>query len=326
MMEVLPKPQCYDSVPPCLCQKCQRYDVYMTSCVPRTFGETTRGLSVVNAARSNYADVHSRSVRRKPARSRPRCSVVPPVTSSSVAPPVTSSSVALPVTSSPVAVSTVVSSFSSFGSRTRAVAATSSSVCSSPVAVSTAVSSFAPFGSRARVSTVAASSSSVASHPVAVSSVVPSPVAVPAVVSSSSFVGVSSSVVVSRPFPSGSLACPVSVSPVCPSPCVVPPAKFGGVSLGPASSGSTVPRLSETACSVVCWLVYCFAFWSSCWLPVCSCGLFCLGHYSCFVVFAFWFRLVVFASLALKFWLARFFQFWVLVWSSAFWWRTYFIR
>ena len=61
-----------------LCQKCQRYDVFMASCVPGTVGKSTCGLGVVNAARSSYADVHSCSVRRKPARSR---LVAPPVTS-----------------------------------------------------------------------------------------------------------------------------------------------------------------------------------------------------------------------------------------------------
>ena len=239
-MEV-PKPDCYDSVPPCLCKKCQRFDMYMASCVPRTVGESTCGLAVVNAARSGYASVHSRSVRRRPAHSRPRSSVV--------APPLTSSSVAPPVVSSPVAVSTVVSCSALFGScaRTSLVAAMSSSVCSSPVstvvsssvappvvsspvAVSTVVSSSAPSGSRARVSTVAALSSSVTARPV----VVPSSVAASAVSSSCS--------VVRRPISSGSLARPVSVSPVHPSPVVALPVKFGGVSSGPAGPGSTVPR------------------------------------------------------------------------------------
>ena len=144
MMEVLPipKPKCYDSVPPCLCKNCQRYDMHMASCVPRTFGEPTSGLAVVNAARSSFADVHSRSVRCKPARSRP---VAPPVTSNSVA---VSHSVALPVMSKSVA---------------------------PPVSArSSPVSSSAPFGSRARSSTVAASLSPVVSSPVAVPTVVSS--------------------------------------------------------------------------------------------------------------------------------------------------------
>ena len=231
VMEVFPRPDCYNSVPPCLCKKCQRYDVYMASCVPRTFGKTTCGLSVVNAARSSFVDIHSCSVRCKPARSRP---VAPPVTSSSrlVAPPVTSKSVT---------------------ARSRLVAP--------PVSArSSPVSSCAPFGSRTHTCTVAASSGPVAARPVAVSSVVSSPIAVPAVVSSPSSVGASSSVVVSRPVlsgslacpvsvsparfsPVGSLACPVTVSPVCPSPVVVPPSRFGSFSSGPAGSGSTVPRL-----------------------------------------------------------------------------------
>ena len=132
VMEVLPipKPKCYDSVPPCFCKTCQRYDMHMALCVPRTFGESTSGLAVVNAARSSFADVHSRSVRCKPARSRP---VAPPVTSTSVAvsrsvvPPVTSKSVAPPVS----ARSSPVSSSAPFGSRAR----------SSTVAVPTVVSS-----------------------------------------------------------------------------------------------------------------------------------------------------------------------------------------
>ena len=122
-MEGFPKPDCYDSVPPCLCKKCQRYDMYMASCVPRTFGKTTCSLAVVNAARSShgYADVHSRSVRCKPARSRSR----------PVAPPVTSSSVAICLSTvsarpSSVAASSVVSRPAPFGSLAR-------SVSSSPV-------------------------------------------------------------------------------------------------------------------------------------------------------------------------------------------------
>ena len=201
-----PKPDCYDSVPPCLCKKCQSFDVYMASCVPRTFAQTTSGLSVVNAARSSFANVHSRSVRRKPARSRP------------VAPPVTSSSrpVASPVTSK--------------------------SVVASSRLVAPPVSSCAPFGSRARTCTVAASS--VAARPVAASSV-SSPISVPAVVSSPSSVGMSSSVVVSsaRSSPVGSLACPVTVSPVRPSPVVVPSVKFGPAGPGSTVPRFVSPRV-----------------------------------------------------------------------------------
>ena len=173
-MEVIPKPECYDSVPPCLCQKCQRFDMYMASCVPRTFGESTCGLAIVSASRSSYADVHSRSVRRKPARSRPRSRAVAP-----------------PVTSSPVAVcSSAVSSSAPFGCLAR------SSVVSSPVAVPTVVSSSSIVGPAGSVPSLVVSrpasfgSSVVGSRPassgslacpVSVSPVRPSPVVVPSV-------------------------------------------------------------------------------------------------------------------------------------------------
>lgn len=181
-MEVIPKPECYDSVPPCLCQKCQRYDMYMASCVLRTFGESTCGLAIVSAARSSFADVHSRSVRRKPARSRPR--------SRAVAPPVTTSPVA--VCSSTVSACSVVSSSAPFGCLAR-----SSAVAPSNLAVSSVVSS--PVAVRAVVS-----SSSFVGAP----SSVPSSVVVSRPASSGSIARpVSSSVVGSRPASSGSLAC-----------------------------------------------------------------------------------------------------------------------
>ena len=180
VMEVVPKPTCYDSVPPCLCKMCQRYDMYMASCVPRTFGESTCGLAVVSASRSSYADVHSRSVRRKPARSRPRSRVV--------APPVTSSPVA--VCSSTVSACSVVSSSAPFGCLAR------SSTVSSPVAVPTVVSSSSVVGPAGSVPSLVVSrpasfgSSVVGSRPassgslacpVSVSPVRPSPVVVPPV-------------------------------------------------------------------------------------------------------------------------------------------------
>ena len=168
-MDVIPKPSCYDSVPPCLCKSCQRYDVYMASCVPRTVGESTCGLAVVNAAR--YADVYSRTVRRKPARSRPRSRLVaPPVSSSPVA-------VCLPsvsARSSPVAVSSV-SSCAPFGSLARASTASSSSVVSSPVVASS--SSSVSTSSSVVVSRPAPSGS--VACPVPVPQVRPSPVVVP---------------------------------------------------------------------------------------------------------------------------------------------------
>ena len=210
-MEVIPKPECYDSVPPCLCQKCQRFDMYMASCVPRTFGESTCGLAIVSASRSSYADVHSRSVRRKPARSRPRSRAVAP-----------------PVTSSPVAVcSSAVSSSAPFGCLAR------SSVVSSPVAVPTVVSSSSivgPAGSvpSSVVSRPASSGSSVVGSRPASSGSVARPV--------------SSSVVGSRPASSGSLACPVSVSPVRPSPVVVPPVHSTRVSRVPVATTPVWPR------------------------------------------------------------------------------------
>ena len=159
-MDSVPKPDCYDSVPPCLCRQCYRYDMYMASCVPRTVGESTCGLAVVDVSRSS--------------------TVSSPVTSSSV--PVVSSSAPFGslARSSSVA---VVSSSAPFGS----IAHPSS------VAV---VSSSAPFGSLARSSTVVAPTSSVAArpvavsrpvsfgslaHPVSVSPVHPSPLVVPSV-------------------------------------------------------------------------------------------------------------------------------------------------
>ena len=202
----------------CLCQKCQRYDMYMASCVPCTFGKTTNGLSVVNPVRSSYADVHSRSVRRKPAHS-----VAPPVTSSScpVAPPVTSKSVAAcsrPVAPPVSARSSPVSSPAPFGSRAPTVAVSPGSVAartfSSPVPVVSSSSS------------VGASVSVVVSRPALSGSLASSVSVSPA-----------------RSCPVGSLACPVSVSPVRPSPVVVPSVKFGSFSSGPAGSGSTVPHL-----------------------------------------------------------------------------------
>ena len=204
VMEGFPKPGCYDSVPPCLCKKCQRYDMYMASCVPRTFGKTMCGLAVVNAARSSYADVHSRSVRCKPSCSCSR-PVAPPVMSSSVA--VCSSTVSARPSS--VAASTVVSRPAPFGSLAR-------SVSSSPVLAVVSSCSSVSTSSFAR---------SVSSSPV---------------VSRSSSVTTPSSVVVSHPTTSGSLACSVPVSPVCPSPVVVASSKVSGVSSGPAGSGSTV--------------------------------------------------------------------------------------
>ena len=230
-MDVHPKPVCYDSVPPCLCEKCQRYDMFMASCVPRTFGQSTSGLAVVNAARSSYANVHSCSVRRKPARSRPRSraavSSIPVAVAVST---VVSSSRARPSAAAPsssVAVST--------GSRARPSAAAPSS----SVAVSTVMSSSAPFGSRARPSAAALSNSVAVSSPV---------------VSSSSFVSAPSSVAVSHPASSGSLACSVAVSPVRPSPSVVPPVKFGSVpsvSSVPVASSPVWPRFVPRAQSFV---------------------------------------------------------------------------
>lgn len=209
-MEVMPKPSCYDSVPPCLCSNCQRYDVFMASCIPRTFGKTTSGLAVVNASRSSFADAHARSVRSKPARSRPRASCADPVV-----PPVVSSAAIVSVCSSPVAVR---SSSASSGSCARSSpVAVSAAVPSLDPVVTPVVSSSAPFGSRAR------------SSPVAVSSAVPISVAVSSVSCSLS------APVVSRPVSFGSLARSVSVSPVRPSPVVVPSTKSG-----PAGPGSTV--------------------------------------------------------------------------------------
>lgn len=223
-MEVIPKPECYDSVPPCLCQKCQRYDMYMASCVPHTFGESTCGLAIVSAARSSFADVHSRSVRRKPARSRPR----------SVALPVTTSPVA--VCSSTVSACSVVSNFAPFG-----CLACSSAVAPSNLAVSLVVSS--PVAVPAVVS-----SSSFVGAP----SSVPSSVVVSRPASSGSIARpVSSSVVGSRPVSSGSLACPVSVSPVRPSPVVVPPVHSSRVSRVPVATTPFWPRSVPRAQLVV---------------------------------------------------------------------------
>ena len=136
------KPACYDSVPACLCRECFRYDMYMASCVPRTVGESTSGLAVVDSSCSVVSS------------SAPSSSVAV----SSSAPCVVSSS----VPSSSVA---VVSSSAPFGSlaRSRTVVAPTSSVAARPVVVSRPV----PFGSLAR--------------PVSVSPVRPSPVVVPSV-------------------------------------------------------------------------------------------------------------------------------------------------
>ena len=222
------------------------------------------------------------SVRRKPARSRPRSHLVtPPVTSTSVA----------------VCPSTV-------------------SARSSPVAVSTVVFSCAPFGSLARIRAVATSSSSVVS----------SPVAVLAVASSSSSVGTSRSVVVSRPASSESLACPVSVVPVSPSPVVVPPVKFGGVSSGPAGSGSTVvssapsvpvavppvwprsvPRLVRPRAPLTVGSSTVLPFGRPVCFPFVPVVCFVLAVVPVLLSSPFRFGVVVFAHLALKFWLARLF-------------------
>ena len=141
-MDSVPKPDCYDSVPPCLCRQCYRYDMYMASCVPRTVGESTCGLAVVDVSRSS--------------------TVSSPVTSSSV--PVVSSSAPFGSIAHPSSVA-VVSSSAPFGSlaRSSTVVAPTSSVAARPVAVSRPV----PFGSLAR--------------PVSVSPVRPSPVVVPSV-------------------------------------------------------------------------------------------------------------------------------------------------
>ena len=141
-MDSVPKPDCYDSVPPCLCRQCYRYDMYMASCVPRTVGESTCGLAVVDVSRSS--------------------TVSSPVTSSSV--PVVSSSAPFGSIAHPSSVA-VVSSSAPFGSlaRSSTVVAPTSSVAARPVAVSRPVS----FGSLA--------------HPVSVSPVHPSPLVVPSV-------------------------------------------------------------------------------------------------------------------------------------------------
>ena len=170
------KPKCYDSVPPCLCKSCQQYDVFMASCVPRTSGESTSGLAVVNAARSCYADAFARNVRRSRPRSRPR--------SRAVAPPVSSSPVAVCLSTVPACSSSaaVVPSSAPFGSRVRSsVAASSSPVVSSPVAVPTVVSrsSFVSAPSSVVVSRPVSSGS--LACPVSVSPVRPSPVVVPPV-------------------------------------------------------------------------------------------------------------------------------------------------
>lgn len=223
-MEV-PKPKCYDSVPVCLCRDCQRYDVYMASCVPRTFAQSTSGLAVVDAARSRFADAHSRGVRCKPARSSPVA-----VSSSAVS----------------VVVSKAVSSHAPFGSlaRSSAVAVSSSPVAARPVTVvvSSPVSSRSSVSvSPARSSTVVVSSSPVAARPVTVSSVVSSPVSSrnPVSVSPvrSSPVVVPS--VLSGPAGPGSTvsssARPVSVPPVWPrsTPRLVRPCAQPAVSVGP---------------------------------------------------------------------------------------------
>ena len=168
------KPKCYDSVPPCLCKSCQQYDVFMASCVPRTSGESTSGLAVVNAARSCYADAFARNVRRSRPRSRPR--------SRAVAPPVSSSPVAVcPSTVPACSSSAAVSSSAPFGSRVRSSVAASSSTVSSPVAVPTVVSrsSFVSAPSSVVVSRPVSSGS--LACPVSVSPVRPSPVVVPPV-------------------------------------------------------------------------------------------------------------------------------------------------
>ena len=141
-MDSVPKPDCYDSVPPCLCRQCYRYDMYMASCVPRTVGESTCGLAVVDVSRSS--------------------TVSSPVTSSSV--PVVSSSAPFGSLAHSSSVA-VVSSSAPFGSlaRSSTVVAPTSSVAARPVAVSRPVS----FGSLA--------------HPVSVSPVHPSPLVVPSV-------------------------------------------------------------------------------------------------------------------------------------------------
>lgn len=191
--------------------------MYMASCVPHTFGESTCGLAIVSAARSSFADVHSCSVHRKPARSRPR--------SRAVAPPVTTSPVA--VCSSTVSACSVVSSSAPFGclARSSAVAPSNlavSSVVSSPVAVPAVVSSSSFVGAPSSVP-----SSVVVSRPASSGSI-----ARP----------VSSSVVGSGPASSGSLACPVSVSPVRPSPVVVPPVDSTRVSRVPVATTPVWPR------------------------------------------------------------------------------------
>ena len=240
-MDKFPKPSCYDSVPPCLCQKCQRYDKYMASCVPRTLGQTTCGLAVVNAARSSFSDVYSRSVRRKPARScsRPAAS---PVTSSPVA--VRSSTVsALP---RPVAASTVVSRPAPFGSRTRsspvpavvsspARSFSSSPVVSSPSSVSTPSSA---------IVSCPASSGSLAC-PVPVSPVYPSPVVVP----SSKARGVSSG-----PAGSGStVSSSTRPVPVCSVPRFVRPR--APLSVGPSVVSPFACSVSSPFVPVVCFVL-----------------------------------------------------------------------